>query len=117
MAVVGPQATLFGTWGGESGTLVAGGTVAVNGEYLIQGTNEFRQGHPRNIHIRFNSVTPIFGAASGNIKFDCRLNSDRLGTGVALGRQEFYQLESGLTQIAINNVLQFLAPQWSNEQD
>lgn len=117
MAVFGTEATFYGSWGGDSGTVVPGGTVAVDGEYLIQGTNKFRQGHPRNIHVRFNSVTPIFDALSGNIKFDCRLNSDDFGSGAALGRQEFYQLQNGLTQIAINNVLQFPGPQWANELD
>lgn len=115
MAVVADEATLFGSWGGEEGTVVAGGTVAVDGEYLIQGTNRFRQGHQRNVYIRFNSVSPIFNAASGNIKFDCRIHSDRFGVGAAIGRQELYFLENGLSQVAINNVLQFPAPQWTTD--
>lgn len=116
MAVVGPEATLYGSWGGAAGTVVPGGTVAVNGEYLIQGSRRYRVRDPRNIHIRFASVSPIFNAISGNIKFDCRLQSDYFGTGVALGRQEFYLLSDGMTQIAINNVLQFPAPEWSLQE-
>ncbi|MEM7456703.1 MAG: hypothetical protein AAF456_20330 [Planctomycetota bacterium] len=116
MAVLAPQATLFGSWGGASGTVVDAGTVAVDGEYLIQGTNRFRCGNPRNVHLTFRSVTPIFDASSGNIKFDCRLDSEQFGAGAALGRQETYVLNNGMTQIAINNVLQFPAPLWSFEQ-
>ncbi|MEM6472037.1 MAG: hypothetical protein AAF802_20925 [Planctomycetota bacterium] len=105
--------TLFGSWGGSDGEFVPAGSVAVDGEYVIQGTNQYRFNHPRNIYIRFNSVIPIENAASGNIKFDCQLSSDDYGLGAALGRQESYDLPDGSTQISINNVLQFPAPLWT----
>lgn len=117
MFVIGPQATLFGSWGGPGGTTVPGGTAAVDGEYLVQGTNRFKLGHPRNLYIRFQSTSPIFGAASGRITFDCRLEQDRLGLGLALGRQETYPLANGLVQVNIVNILQFPPTQWSIEQD
>jgi hypothetical protein len=117
MFVIGTEATLHGSWGGVLGTTVPGGTAAVDGEYLIQGTNRFTLGHPRNIYIRFQSTSPIFGADSGRITFDCRLEHESLGKGLALGRQELYQLEDGRTQVSIANVLQFPATKWAGEQD
>jgi hypothetical protein len=57
-----PEATLYGSWGGAGGTVVPGGTVAVDGEYLIQDTDRFRRGHPKNIYIHFESTSPIFNA-------------------------------------------------------
>ena len=113
---VAADADLFGSWGGENGTPVPAGTVAVDGEYLIQGTNRFIQGHRRNIHLTFQSVSPIFDAASGDIKFDCRLSSSSLGAGAALGRQETYVLPDGMLQVAIQNVLQFPPPEWTTSE-
>jgi hypothetical protein len=115
MAVVAPNATFYGSWGGEEGTEVPGGSVAVNGEYLIQGSRRFRPGSRRNMHIRFVSVSPIFNAASGDIKFDCLLTDSPWGLGAAIGRQESNVLSDGTVQIAIQNVLQFPPPEWALE--
>ncbi len=113
---LGRESTLTGTWGGESGTVVPPGSVAVDGDYLIQGTEHFQIGHPRNLYIRFQSVDPIINAVSGDIKFNCVL-LDRHGEviGAAIGRQELVFLNdgTGLFQMAVQNVWQFPAPQWA----
>jgi len=123
MVVTNPAGlSLGGSWGGTGGTVVPSGTVAVDGEYLVQATRKFKQGHPRNFYARFQSTTPIISAAvtagtPQGIKFDCRIFHERLGTGVALGRQEIQPLANGSLQVNIGNVLQFPAPQWAQEQD
>lgn len=116
VGALGLSSTLTGSWGGASGIVVPPGTVAVDGDYLIQGTNHFRIDHPENLYIRFQSVEPIFNAASGDIKFNCALldeNGDIIGA--AIGRQEFVALDNGnnLFQMAVQNVWQFPAPQWA----
>ena len=96
--------------------MVPPGSVAVDGEYLIQGTPRFRQGHPKNLYIRFQSVDPIINAASGDIKFNCvLLNHKGRVIGAAIGRQELVPLNdgSGNFQMAIQNVWQFPAPAWA----
>lgn len=123
MLIVAPAGfTLHGSWGGDVGKRVPPGTVAVDGEYLVQGTTKFRRGHPKNFYARFQSTNPIISAAStagtpGGIKFDCRIIHEELGVGVALGRQELYVLASGQLQVNIGNVIQFPAPTWAQEQD
>ena len=117
VGALGSESTLTGTWGGESGTVVPPNTVAVDGDYLVQGTPVFRQGSPRNLYIRFQSADPIFDAASpAGIKFNCVL-LDRHGNviGAAIGRQEFVPLNdgSGHIQTAVQNVWQFPAPLWA----
>lgn len=106
------DATLFGSWGGDGGTHVPANSVAVDGEYVIQGTQKFRLNSERNIYLRFQSVSPIFPQPNG-IKFDCVLFSDRFGMGAAIGRQEQYVLDNGMVQIAVQNVIQFPAPDWA----
>ncbi|MFK8050722.1 MAG: hypothetical protein AB8B81_20020 [Halioglobus sp.] len=123
MLIIAPAGlTLHGSWGGPAGKRVPPGTVAVDGEYLVQGTSKFRRGHPKNFYARFQSTTPILSAASTagtpqGIKFDCRVFHEELGTGVALGRQELHFLSTGELQVNIGNVIQFPAPQWAMEQD
>ena len=116
VGALGASSTLTGSWGGGAGTVVPPGTVAVDGDYLVQGTNRFKQGHPKNLYIRFQSADPIFDAASGDIKFNCVL-LDEHGTiiGAAIGRQEFVLLDqaSGTFQMAVQNVWQFPAPPWA----
>ena len=110
------SATLKGTWGGDDGIVVPPGSAAVDGEYLIQGTPRFRQGHPKNFYIRFQSVDPIINAASGDIKFNCvLLNRKGRVIGAAIGRQELVPLNDGTGnfQMAIKNVWQFPAPAWA----
>lgn len=115
VGALGMSSTLTGSWGG-AGTVVSPNTVAVDGDYLIQGTPRFRQNSPRNVYIRFQSVDPIFNAASGDIKFNCAL-LDEGGEiiGAAIGRQEFVPLNDGTGrfQMAVQNVWQFPAPLWA----
>ncbi|MEX2962798.1 hypothetical protein [Microbulbifer sp. TYP-18] len=111
----GLSSTLTGSWGGSTGIVVAAGTVAVDGDYLVQGTNHFQLSHPKNLYLRFQSVDPIFNAASGDIKFNCvLLDEDGEIIGAAIGRQEFVPLGDGnLFQMAVQNVWQFPAPLWA----
>lgn len=114
MGALGRPVTLYGTWGGAEGTEVPPGSAAVDGDYLIQAGKKFRRGDPRNVYIRFQSVDPILGAATGNIKFNCVLldeNGEIIGA--AIGRQEIYPIGDGLIQYAIQNVWQFPAPVWA----
>ena len=116
VGALGLDSTLTGSWGGPSGTVVPPNTVAVDGEYLIQGTRQFKQGHPGNLYVRFQSVDPIFNADSGDIKFNCvLLDDDGNIVGAAIGRQELVPLDdgSGFFQVAIQNVWQFPAPEWA----
>ncbi len=117
VGALGMPSTLTGTWGGASGTVVAPFTVAVDGDYLVQGTDKFRQGSPRNFYIRFQSADPIFNVlAPEGIKFNCvLLDDDGDIIGAAIGRQEFVPLNdgSGHFQIAVQNVWQFPAPLWA----
>lgn len=123
MIIIAPAGLLLhGSWGGEQGKRVPPGSVAVDGEYLVQGTSRFRRDHPKNFYARFQSTSPIISAASTagtaeGIKFDCRVFNDDLGIGVALGRQEIQVLSDGRLQVNIGNVLQFPAPRWAEEQD
>ena len=116
VGALGSSSTLTGSWGGASGTEVPANTVAVDGDYLVQGTDRFKVGHPKNLYIRFQSADPIFDAMSGDIKFNCVL-LDKNGNiiGAAIGRQEFVFLNdgSGLWQMAVQNVWQFPAPLWA----
>ena len=114
VGALGQPATLFGTWGGAEGTEVPPGTAAVDGDYLIQAGKKFRRKNPNNVYIRFQSADPIFGAATGDIKFNCVL-LDESGEiiGAAIGRQEIYPIGNGLVQFAIQNVWQFPAPVWA----
>ncbi len=117
VGALGQPSVLTGTWGGAGGTQVAPNTVAVDGDYLIQGTRKFRQGSPRNFYIRFQSADPIFDAANpAGIKFNCVLLDDHGNViGAAIGRQELFPLNdgSGHVQTAIQNVWQFPAPLWA----
>jgi len=115
LAVVDPAgATLFGSWGGVSGTEVASGTVAIDGDYLVQGSKTFRVNDPQNIYFRFQSVSPIFDAFSGDIKFNCALlDQDGNQVGAAIGRQEIQVLNNGLLQMSVHNIWQFPAPEWA----
>ncbi|MFS1523530.1 hypothetical protein ACL7TT_05355 [Microbulbifer sp. 2304DJ12-6] len=116
VGALGLSSTLTGSWGGALGITVPPGTVAVDGDYLVQGSNHFRINHPRNLYLRFQSVDPIFNAASGDIKFNCvLLNKHGEIIGAAIGRQEFVALDIGnnLFQMAVQNIWQFPAPEWA----
>lgn len=109
MVVVDPAGfTFHGTWGGASGIAVAAGTVAVNGEYLIEHPRRSR----RDIHITWESTDPIFDAFDpAGITFDCAMHSERWGDGIALGRQFIRPVgATGDVQAIIRNVLNFPAP-------
>ncbi|MGV6808589.1 MAG: hypothetical protein ACWA5U_01820 [bacterium] len=122
------DSTFYGTYGGATGKN-AKDTMVLDGEYLVQGSNRFEQNHPNNVHIRFQSTTPIVTASAAGIpvdnqhettdgiKFNCRLISKEFGEGLALGRQEIYLLADGTIQTAINNVLRFPTDNWAKQQD
>ena len=105
--------TLHGTWGGPAGRWVPEGTIMVHGDYNIadigpgrgKGSGKIKDA----ILIHYESIEPIIPNPHQpeGILFQCRIESEEFGTGLAQGISIPGMTPDGRTIANIRNILTF----------